>query len=551
MKKEEKNPKIEEKKSIKEKETKKEAEFEEKEIISEEKLSQGRGIKIDHLVNLILKDKSKKDEIINKLMPFFSLKVIPQREIDRVYSALEMIEPAKIRLIEEYILEEKKYSEKNLFRTNSKSVGLSDYDLDLSLNILGHKQSVNYDSTDMKNNNSSINNSKSHCIHSIVVKLFRIVIDFKDIKLARQILEELEEVKNSNATEKKILLQKLVDKFGLYVPLELIVGGRINNSFDANSEEEIRQNYSLLRKEIEIKLGGGCKFFSGSGEGKYGNKNSMEDLAKSIGKIENLSKKIEGGDFTCEEDYQKWIQSFTIDNLQIIEYKTLTSIYSFIPGLESKLSICLEKYEDIALKEIYNLMETNFIQKEKEIFKGSSENMNKWKVGITSEKYKSCIIYRKKIIKNLKNKDNQNKSVICGEIPDGFVICGWILKTNANSKPFDVQANWERKKEIPIIGEENFKFKVDLIVKKDINENIEIDWILEIFCIHSDYLVQNFNKNNYPNKSQKHYFINCDCSQENCIYNNDNNQRNIPKSNQMMNSQFCNNKKCGYGNLFG
>ena len=79
--------------------------------------------------------------------------------------------------------------------------------------------------------------------------------------------------------------------FGLYVPLELIVGGRINNSFDANNEEEIRQNYSLLRKEIEIKLGGGCKFFSGSGEGKYGNKNSMEDLEKSLSKIENLSKK--------------------------------------------------------------------------------------------------------------------------------------------------------------------------------------------------------------------------------------------------------------------
>ena len=150
--------------------------------MSEEKLSQARGIKIDHLVNSILKDKSKKDEIINKLMPFFSLKVIPQREIDRVYSALEMIEPEKIRLIEEYILVEKKYTEKNLFRTNSKSVGLSDYDLDLSLKILGHKQSFNYDSTDIKNNNISINNSKSHFIHSIVVKLlFRIVIDFKDI----------------------------------------------------------------------------------------------------------------------------------------------------------------------------------------------------------------------------------------------------------------------------------------------------------------------------------------------------------------------------------
>ena len=38
--------------------------------------------------------------------------------------------------------------------------------------------------------------------------------------------------------ERKILLEKLVDKFGLYVPLELLVGGRINISFDANNEME-------------------------------------------------------------------------------------------------------------------------------------------------------------------------------------------------------------------------------------------------------------------------------------------------------------------------
>ena len=62
--------------------------------------------------------------------------MVPQREIDRVYSALEKIEPDKVDLIEEYILEEEKYSENNLFRTKSKSVGLSDYDLDLSLSIL-------------------------------------------------------------------------------------------------------------------------------------------------------------------------------------------------------------------------------------------------------------------------------------------------------------------------------------------------------------------------------------------------------------------------------
>ena len=66
--------------------------------------------KIDDLINSVFKDKSKKPEIIQKLRPFFSLKVIPQREIDRVYSAVEKIDPEKIDLIEEYEYEEKKYN---------------------------------------------------------------------------------------------------------------------------------------------------------------------------------------------------------------------------------------------------------------------------------------------------------------------------------------------------------------------------------------------------------------------------------------------------------
>ena len=44
--------------------------------------------------------------------------------------------------------------------------------------------------------------------------------------------------------QKKILLEKFVDKFGLYITLELIVGGRINISFEANNEEE--KNYIII-----------------------------------------------------------------------------------------------------------------------------------------------------------------------------------------------------------------------------------------------------------------------------------------------------------------
>ena len=73
------------------------------------------------------------------------------------------------------------------------------------------------------------------------------MIDFKDIKLSKQINEELIEVQNSNATEKKLLLEKLIDKFGLYIPLELLIGGRINISFDASNDVE-KKNFILFYK---------------------------------------------------------------------------------------------------------------------------------------------------------------------------------------------------------------------------------------------------------------------------------------------------------------
>ena len=229
--------------------------------------------KIGKLINSVFKDKSKKKEILEKLRPFFSLKVMPQREIERVYSAVEEIPPEKINLVTVNIKKEEKFEGINKFAANSKSVGLSDFDLDLSLNILGHKQSLKFDNKDDNFGSTTESNSKRYCIHSEMVKLFRIIIDFKDIKLAKQVTEELEEVRNSNATEKKILIEKLVDKFGLYIPLELIVGGRVNYSFVGNSSQEIKEIHSLLQKQVKAKAGGGIKVFSGSAGINYDKEN--------------------------------------------------------------------------------------------------------------------------------------------------------------------------------------------------------------------------------------------------------------------------------------
>ncbi len=120
----------------------------------------------------------------------------------------------------------------------------------------------------------------------------------------------------------------------------------------------------------------------------------------------------------------------------------------------------------------------------------------------------------------MKKKIDPVKDTICGQIPDGFIICGWIIKTNANSKPYDVIGNWERKKELQIIGNNCFKFKIDLENENNLEGDIDIDWTLEIFCIHTDFLVL-FNSNiSNNNKHNEHYFLNCDCCLgKECYYN--------------------------------
>ena len=263
--------------------------------------------------------------------------------------------------------------------------------------------------------------------------------------------------------------------------------------------------------------------FSGSGQSLGGKVDSIDNnFSKNLDKIEILNINMEGGDYKDTNDFKKWVLSINMNNLQIIEYKTLIPIYKFIKGLESKIKICFQKYEEIVLEEIKNLIKNDFNKKEKELFCGSSIDTNSWEIGITEETYKSFIIYTKKIWKKLTinkySKNNINKININGMVPDGFIICGWIIKTNANSKPYDIILKWERKKELSIIGSNCFNFKLE--IEKAIDEYIDIDCTCEIFCIHKDFLIP-YGTNIYNDyKNDEHYFSNCDCNQINeCYYN--------------------------------
>ena len=93
---------------------------------------------VHKLIGSIFDDNSKKIKIMKRLRPYISLKIVPQRDIDKVYSAVEKIDPEKIDLVEDFKYEEEKFDSINLFETKSKSLGLSNNDLNLSINIFGH-----------------------------------------------------------------------------------------------------------------------------------------------------------------------------------------------------------------------------------------------------------------------------------------------------------------------------------------------------------------------------------------------------------------------------
>ena len=116
--------------------------------------------------------------------------------------------------------------------------------------------------------------------------------------------------------------------------------------------------------------------------------------------------------------------------MQVIEYKTLITIYCFIPGLEKKLKICLRPYEDIVLQEVNNLLDTKYKEEEKKYL----------------EEYQRMQIYGVQI--SLKREDITKKAIIFGNIPEDCIICGWTISTKVNSKPYDIICSWEKNKEL-------------------------------------------------------------------------------------------------------
>ena len=197
----------------------------------------------------------------------------------------------------------------------------------------------------MENNNKKENKTKSiRYKHSIFQRFIKVSIPQKDFKLDENIKQEFKIILNKKSDKEKINeLFKLYSKYGFGVPFEFILGGKYYIYFDARSEEE--------KKEIESKLNN-LTSISANNQ-KMGFNFDMNNKNESKAKMENLNIQMDvvGGNSEKKDDFNEWLKSLTLDNIEIIKYEQVIPIHEYCDeDVKNEIENLLERENNKILK---------------------------------------------------------------------------------------------------------------------------------------------------------------------------------------------------------
>ena len=155
----------------------------------------------------------------------------------------------------------------------------------------------------LKNNNNKLYDLISY----IVEKQILHISNTYEIKLKKKYQDKFKNItKLENENEKKQKIKKLIDRIGLYIPTKIILGGRIDISFEINREDK-----EMIDSNRD-------KIFS-----------PPYNFAK---KMKNYSCKCKGGsiDFCKNNNINKWQESINDENMDIIWYQDFYKIYDYL-----------------------------------------------------------------------------------------------------------------------------------------------------------------------------------------------------------------------------
>ena len=356
----------------------------------------------------VFEDDNKKRDLLEKLKPGCSLKFDSDGKSHIIKASINKIPIEKIELSKEVKFFEHNYFSEDKIKTALKSKGLTDLNIGFSKKILNLFESELSES--LKKDSEHTNNSESkliHCIHSIYISLISVSIDEKDIILKDTIKSRFQEVlkfEDEKKTKEKLL--EIYDIFGMFVPLEFTLGGKYNVSFEVKDIKEKDNIIAHLNNLANL------IFDSNNIKLDYKN-NKIEELNNEIKKSKYFIS-LDGGDITQKYNFEGWIKSINIDNLEIIDFKTLVKIHDFCGDIKNKIDDIIDKEKFFINREGFNQIGYCFNNPDISIkimisgdsYNGKTSIINRLKSGTFIQFYKVTVsldfvpIYRKVKINN-------------------------------------------------------------------------------------------------------------------------------------------------------
>lgn len=296
----------------------------------------------------VFENESLKNKLLDKYKPGFSLRIGNNGEIQTVKASIDKIPNDKIEISKEI-----KYFENNFFSEDKSSItlkskGLTDVNINFSKKISNFLNiGMNEDFKSNYSDTSSKNEKRIHCIHSIYVSLINVTVDEKDIVLKNIIKEKFKDcLSKKENKEKKNGLFELFDLYGMFVPLEFTLGGKYNISFEAKDIKEKDEITNTLSNLTKLSLD------SNNLDIKHKN-NKANELNKEV-KKSKYSISLEGGDISLKFDFDEWLKSLSLNNLEIIDFRTLVKIYDFCGDLKNEINYIIEQEKKIEKREGFN-----------------------------------------------------------------------------------------------------------------------------------------------------------------------------------------------------
>ena len=177
--------------------------------------------------------------------------------------------------------------------------------------------------------------------------MINVTIDEKDIKIKDIIKEKFKDcVQKTYNNEKKKNLFELFDLYGMFIPLEFTLGGKYNIFFEAKDLEEKDEIIKNLNNLTKLSIN------SNGLVAEYEN-NKVYQFNKEVSNS-RYTISLEGGDISLKYDFDGWLKSLNLDNLEIIDFRTLVKIYDFFDEIKNEVNLLIDKEKKFVKREGFN-----------------------------------------------------------------------------------------------------------------------------------------------------------------------------------------------------